>query len=168
MFIDPADEEDSCDCSSCTCPSWLVTVGSLIKRFLCSLPVWMVLALIATDWYLFNIKFSQQYVDDPYASAAVLHWVMMALFNIFIPLLTASYLRCVFTDTSVASVAQITLNGSLNTSMGAEMGTVVADASNGSPALRVCVKCAAPKPWRAHHCSICGKYVFALLSIWQA
>ena len=123
-----------------------MTIARAVQTVLCYIPMYIVLALIAVDWYTFCISFSKEFVEDPWSAGAVLHWVMLVLFNMVVPMLVWSYLKCIFTATSVSQCPPSS----------ADMEHVAATTSDDGASVRRCRKCHSVKPHRAHHCSICG------------
>ena len=82
--------------SALTC---LNSVGSAIARCLVSLPVILVLLLIATDWYSFVIDYSiLHYADRDYPAITAL---LCLLFTVLVVLTVWSYYRTITTSSSV-------------------------------------------------------------------
>jgi palmitoyltransferase len=122
--------------------------GCWLAKTLClAIPVCLVCLLIGADWYTFNWGYPESRAQYTDTGSVVATWVMIVAFNLDIALLYASYLRCVFTSSAV---------GDNPAPPGYFESIPVHD--------RVfCNKCnGAPKPPRAHHCSICGKCILKM------
>lgn len=158
--------------------------ANFIREALCGIPVYMVLALVATDWYTFVIVLStskngqnkcfsahcvctsEMYQDNPYSARALFHWVMVSVFIVVVPLLVVSYIRAWCTNTTVEDnpphLGDIMDDGEDTSPLAPSRDTARGDSENPGPAVPRCRKCLGPKPARAHHCSICGKCVLKM------
>lgn len=98
--------------------------------------------LIGLDWKTFVIDWAigQDHVSNAGAVFA------SVLFTVIVVLLAASYLRCIFTSSAVS-------DNPAPAGYFQQLQQQFPDRP-----LRVCAKCnGAPKPFRAHHCSLCDK-----------
>lgn len=126
--------------------AWLCRILQFIKKAFCLIPVYIVLTIMAVDWYTMTIS----YLSEPHSNFAG-HVVMVVVFNVIVIMTVVSYLRCVCTDSSIHAHPP-------------PSGYVENWRENnpGKP-MRVCRKCNdAPKPVRAHHCSICSRCVLKM------
>jgi hypothetical protein len=114
----------------------------MIVRVLAFVPFALVLALVLTDFYIFNFN----WVAGRFALSPISTALAGLVFNVVIILLLVSYVRCTFTSSAQVDHPP-------------PVGWNVND-----PAVRRCQKCdGAPKAPRAHHCSMCGTW-YAIFS----
>jgi len=119
-----------------TCWDTTKCLANVVVRLITLIPVYLVSALIFTDWYNFVIKYGLVK-----AETQPLMYPVCLVFTVVIVLLMTSYLRCTFTSSAVCDNPP-------------PPGYV----HHG----RMCHKCDAPKPHRAHHCSICGNCILKM------
>lgn len=119
-----------------------------LLQLIFKLPILLVLSLISIDWYNFVIVYGFGEPHDNMVGVIILELV----FNILVALLVVSYLRACFTSSAVCD----------NPAPPGYFDEVRARNPNFPP--RVCLKCAGtpPKPFRAHHCSVCRKCVLKM------
>ena len=131
----------------------LNSVGTAIARCVVSLPVVLVLLLVATDWYSFVIDYSiLHYADRDYPAVTAL---LCILFTLLVILTVWSYLRTITTSSSVR-----------DNPPPADYYARYRVAHPDQP-IRVCARCRGqPKPLRAHHCSICGECILKMDHHW--
>eukprot|EP00455_Lapot_gusevi_P003266 TRINITY_DN1133_c0_g1_i6.p1 TRINITY_DN1133_c0_g1~~TRINITY_DN1133_c0_g1_i6.p1 ORF type:complete len:302 (-),score=40.29 TRINITY_DN1133_c0_g1_i6:124-1029(-) len=121
------------------CPAPIVFVWRTIFKLLMFFPMFLVLALIAADYYNFMFVVT----PEMFEKSAALAIILALVFNVSVILLLVSYMRTTFTSN--------------------------AQADHPPPADHVesgrrCQKCEGTphKAPRAHHCSICGKCVLKM------
>ncbi len=119
----------------------LYAAWSYIARVLLFIPFFLVLTLVFSDIYIFNVN----WVPNSFPGSPVGTTLAAIVFNVMAMLLLISYVRCTFTSSAQSD----------------SLPPPGWDLSN--PDLRRCNKCLAPKANRAHHCSMCGKCVLKMV-----
>uniref|UniRef100_A0A6A7G7B8 Palmitoyltransferase n=1 Tax=Hirondellea gigas TaxID=1518452 RepID=A0A6A7G7B8_9CRUS len=109
-----------------------------VQRLLFSIPVLVVIAILALDYYSLVIQSTRERFDRSPVGAVFL----VLIFHICLILLLVSYYRCIFTNTFVS---------------GHQPPLALRDA-----VFPNCGKCGNVKPARAHHCSMCRTCVLKM------
>ena len=119
----------------------------LLKHAFLFIPVYLVCALIAVDWYIFVFRWA---LGHEHAFMAGVY-LLIAIFTTVVGMTMWSYFRTIFTSSSVC-----------DNPPPSDYYRRVAEFFPGQPP-RTCHKCQdAPKPLRAHHCSICQKCILKM------
>lgn len=142
----------------CTFPSMLsfiirtVSIGcDYARRAFFLLPVFLVFILIGLDVYSFNFEYA---IQQPHSSPFLV-FLSCLLFDTCVFLLVWSYLRSILTSSAVKDNPPPSDYYSRIRSM------------YPGQSLRSCMKCdGAPKPLRAHHCSICSECILKMDHHW--
>ena len=123
-----------------------------MKKACMMVPCYFVIALILSDWYSLVIKFGL-YPSEPH-NYPILMFFLSIFFTADVTLLLISYLRCIFTSSSIPDNPPPAgyLNEYARLSPGGES----------CPRCRKCRSGQGLKPPRSHHCSICGTCVLKM------
>eukprot|EP00823_Brevimastigomonas_motovehiculus_P007660 TRINITY_DN677_c2_g2_i1.p1 TRINITY_DN677_c2_g2~~TRINITY_DN677_c2_g2_i1.p1 ORF type:complete len:415 (+),score=82.22 TRINITY_DN677_c2_g2_i1:161-1405(+) len=126
--------------SSCT---WV----RVLKGLIFSIPIYLVFLLIGADWYTFVIRWGLQTTSN----YPILKLFAVLIFNVLVFFICLSYLRCILTSNAVADNPPPPHYFELWQQHHPDIP------------IRTCAKCNhAPKPFRAHHCSVCNDCILKM------
>jgi len=128
--------------------SYLCTAVKCVKHALLGIPVYLVLALIAADWYVFVVEWAFNPSIHPSIPVS-LAWAL--LFTGIVLLILVCYFRTIFTSSAVR-------DNPPPPDYFQRLRSMLPGQTE-----RICLKCrGAPKPLRAHHCSVCGECILKM------